>query len=237
MIAHGIDVVMQLEYRDIYSKISGSLWQYYGDETALNDNNATIDFPADNNKNISFKFKQKTTGKTNNNGIKDVKIMVSLKYLSNFCRMLEIPLINCEISLMLTWSKNCFLIASTVENQNPTFTRADTKLYLPVVTLSTFKGTINWKKYESKVAGFKRTINRNKHQSKVTQQTLNKNLDFLIDPSFQGVNKLFVLSFEDRRIRASYKQYFLPMVEIKDYNVVIDRRIFFDQPVKNNLRT
>ena len=86
-------------------------------------------------------------------------------------------------------------------------------------------------------SGFKRMINWNKYQSKVTKRTRNRNLNFLIDPSFQGVNRLSVLSFENRRVRQSYKQYFLPTAEIKDYNVVIVGRTFSDQPVKNNLRT
>ena len=63
--------------------------------------------------------------------------MVSLKYLSNSWRTLEMPLINCEISLQLKWSKNCILVAGTTANQNPYFQITDTKLYVPVVTLST----------------------------------------------------------------------------------------------------
>ena len=63
--------------------------------------------------------------------------MVPLKYLKIFRRTLELSLINCEINLVLTWSENCFVIDSPVENQVPTFTIADTKLYVPVVTLST----------------------------------------------------------------------------------------------------
>ena len=65
----------------------------------------------------------------------------------------------------------------------------------------------------------------------------NRYLDFLIDPSFQGVNRLFVLSFKDDDGRQSHKQYYLPTVEIKDYNVMIDGRNFFDQPIKSNLKT
>ena len=160
--------------------------------------------------------------------------MVPLKYLINIWRLLKMPLIHCEINLMLTWSKNCFLIACTLENENSKFTIADTKLYVSRVTLSTQDNVKLLKQLESV---FKRTINCNKYQSKVTQQTLNRNLDFLIDPSVEGVNRTFVLSFEDRRLRESYKQYFLPTVEIKDYNVLIERRNFFDQPVKNNSRT
>ena len=60
---------------------------------------------------------------------------------------------------------------------------------------------------------------------------------YLIDSSFQGVNRLFVLSFENEAQRTSYKRYYLPTVEIKDYNVMIDGQNFFDHPLKNNLRT
>ena len=69
------------------------------------------------------------------------------------------------------------------------------------------------------------------------QQTLKRNSDFLTDPSFQGVNRVFVLSFQDRNILQSCKKYFLPTVEIKGYNVMINGRYFFDQPIKNDLRT
>ena len=127
-----------------------------------------------------------------------------------------------------------FLIAGTVENPDPKFTITDIKLHVPVVTFSTQNNTKLLRLLES---GFKRTINWNKYQSKVTQQTLNRNLDFLIDPSFWGVNRLFVLSLKDRRVWQSYKQVFVSTVEIKDYNVVIDWRNFFDQPVRNDLRT
>ena len=77
------------EYSDIYSKTSGCLQQYYRDEAALNKNNVFIHFSADDNNSILFKLKQKITGQTNKDGIKDVNIMVPLKYLSTFWRMLE----------------------------------------------------------------------------------------------------------------------------------------------------
>ena len=86
-------------------------------------------------------------------------------------------------------------------------------------------------------SGFKRTINWNKYQSKITGQTQNRYSDFLIDPSFQIVNMLFVLSFENKDFRESYKRYFSPNGEINDYNVLIDGRNFYDQQVKCNLRT
>ena len=82
--------------------------------------------------------------------------------------------------------------------------------------------------------GLKRTINWNKYQSEPTIQTRNRYLNHLIDPSLQGVNRLFVLSFENDAHRRSYKRYFLPTIE-KDSNVMIDGKDFFDQPVKIDL--
>ena len=83
-----------IEYSNAYQKTSGSLWECYRDEPALDSNNNIIDFPTNNNNSISFKFKQQITGKTGNDGTKDVSIMVPLKYLSNFWRTLETTLIN-----------------------------------------------------------------------------------------------------------------------------------------------
>ena len=86
----------------------------------------------------SIDFKAKITGQTDNNRrIDDVEIMVPLKYLSNFWRTLEMPLINCEVNLILTWSADCVLIYSDVANQILTFAITETNLYVPVVTLST----------------------------------------------------------------------------------------------------
>ena len=100
--AQDIDIVMPMynliEYSDNYSTTSGSLWQYYRDEPN--------DILADSE---SFKYKVKITGKTPAAGnTKDVEIIVRLKYLSNFWRTLEMPLINCEVNLILTWSKDCY---------------------------------------------------------------------------------------------------------------------------------
>ena len=88
----------------------------------------------------------------------------------------------------MKWSKNCFLVAGIAANQNPTFQINDTKLYVPVVTLSTVENIKLLKKLES---GFYKTINWNKYLPKTTNQARNRYLDFLIDPSFQGVNRPF----------------------------------------------
>ena len=155
--AQKIDLVMPIysiiEHSDAYWKTMGSLWQYYRDEPALGNNWNIIDFPDDNNNSASFKFKIKITGQKENGGTKDLEIMVLLKYLSNFWRTHEMPLINCKISLQLKWSRICVIVAGTPNNQNPAFQINDTKLYVPVVTLSTQKNIKLLKQLEF---GFKR---------------------------------------------------------------------------------
>ena len=139
----------------IYVKTTGSLWQYCKDIPARNANNNNIVIFAEDNITDSFKFKAKITGQTGDDGTKDVEIMVPLKYLSNFWRTLEIPLINCEVSLILTWTSRCVLIATAVQNQTATFEITDTKLYVPVVTLSTQENT---KLLQQLKSGFKRVL-------------------------------------------------------------------------------
>ena len=90
-----------IEYSNIYSKASGSLWQYWKDEPAFTNAGAIANFHAADNS-ASFKSKQKLTGKIANGGIKNVEIMVLLKYLSNFWRTLKVPLINREFNLILS---------------------------------------------------------------------------------------------------------------------------------------
>ena len=160
--------------------------------------------------------------------------MVPLKYLSNFLRTLEMPLINCEVELILTWSAGCVIIYTDVANQVPTFTITETNLYVPVVTLSTQD---NAKLLPQLKSGFKRTISWNKYLSKPELLAQNANLNHLIEPSFQGINRLFVLAFENDEQRTSNKRYYIPNVEIKDYNVMVDGKNFFDQPIKNNKTT
>ena len=138
--------------------------------------------------------------------------MVPLKYLSNFWRTIEMPLINCEINLILTWSANCVINYTNVANQNPTFEIAETKLYVSVVTLSTQENPIFLRQLKS---GFKVTVNWNKYLSKPELLTQKPNLNHLMKPSFQGVNRLFVLSFENDTQRINIKRYYLPNVEIE----------------------
>ena len=145
--------------------------------------------------------------------------MVPLDYLSNFWRTLEMPVINCEINLILMWSSTRVIVSTNNANQNATFTITDTKLYVPVVTLSTQE---NSKLLEQLKSGFKRVINWKKYLSKPELLLQNANLNHLVEPSFQGVNRLFVLAFENVNHRISTRHYNLPTVEIKDYNILQD---------------
>ena len=204
-----------IEYSDNYAKTSvcGSLWQY---------------FRADSE---SFKSKIKITRKTPAAGNeKDVEIIIPLKYLRNFWRTLEMHLINCEVNLILKWSSTCDITNSTGAGA---FEITDTKLYVLLVTLSTQD---NSKLLQQLKSGFKRVINWNKYLSKPELLEQNPNLNHLVESSFQGVNKLMVLAFENDTQRTSHFGYYLTNVEIKNYNVMINGENFFDQPIKKKIK-
>ena len=114
------------------------------------------------------------------------------------------PLINCEIELILDWSTNGGIINTNNANQIPTFTITETDLYVPVVTLSTQD---NSKLLPQLKNGFKRTITWNKYLIKPEFLAKNANLNHLIEPSFQGINRLFILAFENDNQRTSNKRY------------------------------
>ena len=224
--AEYIDIVMPMynliEYSDNYSKTSGSLWQYCKEIPAINNDGDIVDFNGANATD-SFNFKTKITGQTNDDGIINVEIMVPLKYLSNFWRTLEIPLINCEVELILMWSAGCVIIYTNVANQNPTFTITETNLCVPVVTLS---NQDNAKLLLKLKLGFKRTISWNKQLPKPELLARDANLNLLIEPSFQEINRIFVLAFENDAQRTSIRRYYIPNVKTKDYKVMIDGKLF-----------
>ena len=191
----------------------------------------------------------------NNNNILEAEIVVPLKYLSNFWRPLVLPLINCEIGLDLKWTKYCILseISRTFRvvdpNANPvmyelvtattsaTFQINNDKLYVPVVTLSI---TDNIKFLKNMKQRFKRTRSWNKHRSEITTPTKNNYLDYLIDPTFRNINRLFAILFKNAGndpIRNYFYDYYMSLVEIRSFNVIIDNKPFFDQPVKNKPET
>ena len=132
------------------------------------------------------------------------------------------PIINCEVELILTWSKNVVITNSTGEGK---FAITETKLYVPVVTLSTQDKAKLLQRLKSV---FKRRIAWSKYESSIKTFAQNRYLNDLINPNFQGISRLFVLSFENENDRTSHSTYYLLKVEIKDYNVMIDDRNFFD---------
>ena len=232
--AEDLDVVMPiynlLEYSKNYRKTTGSLWNYYRDKpnSGIND---VINYSIVDSNSFDYKANFIEDSVTQNNVRKnDLKIVVSLKYVSNFCRSLNIPLINCEVELILTWFKNCVLInkAKSEDNygvdlvdrnidnpENVILEITDTKLYVPVVTLSKENDV---KLLEKLKSGFKRTIKWNKHRSQMSVQSNNNNLNYLIDPTFTNVNRLFVLSFQriagenntTKDYRDSFSHYYVP---------------------------
>ena len=140
--------------------------------------------------------------------------------------------INFQVSLTLTWSRNCVLTSKATRNAdtdvdsavneinnptNATFKITDCKLYVPVVILPVENDN---KLLEQLKTRFKGTIKWNKYRPEMSNQTKN-NLNYLIDSTFTNVNRLFVLSFENETNRTSFSKYYVPKVEIKDFNVLI----------------
>ena len=247
--AEDLDIVMPmynlLEYSKNYEKTSGSLFNYYRNEPSeitLGTGNNAINISFRNSK--SFDYKTEITGSLDvgEDEEEDVETAIPLKYLSNFWRSSDIPLINCEITLILSWYKECVLVGRAFKGppaaaanriNSPTeakFEITDCKLYVPVVTLSAENDN---KLLEQLKSRFRRTIKWNKYISQMSNQNKNNNLNYLIDSTFSNVNRLFVLSFENKDDRTSYYKYYVPSVEIKDYNVLIDGNAFFELPVKN----
>ena len=203
--AENLDIVMPMynliEYSDTYQDSSATLYQYKRDESA--EANAIDDLTADNSS--SFKYKIKLLGNVTEvdgdaGGVRrlNVKVVVPLKYLSNFFRSLEMPLINCKIKLNLTWKKECVLSTLDDDAANPennaVFVINDTKLYVPVVTLSK-EDKKDFLEHQNK--GFQRSIYWNEYKTKgLTENADANNFKYInLDPSFQGVNRLFVMAY------------------------------------------
>ena len=217
----------------------------------MNDNNNPLNVALDNS--VSFKYKASLLGKAtdaddNDRSLKNAKIVVPLKYLSNFFRSLEMPLINRKIHLQLNWNNNCVLYGADTQAGNDNandretiFKITNAKLYVPIVTLST-KDNVNLTKQLNK--GFKISVYWNEYKSKIETKTAdNDNVTrFSLDAFFQGVNRLFVLAFDNnnncdnKAERDSHREYFLPRVGITNYNVLIDPSNFYDQPINDQIK-
>ena len=234
--AENLDIVMPMynliEYSDNYQDSSAILYQYKRDE--LPEDDAVADLTADNSS--SFKYKINLLGNpvvANNVARRNVKVVVPLKYLSNFFRSLEMPLINCKIKLNLTWKKECALSTDAGE---AVFIINDTKLYVPVVTLSKED---NKDFIEQQNKGFQRSIYWNEYKTKEINEDADANVFKYInlDPSFQGVNRLFVMAYnrvDGQPNRDNRQKYYLPRISLNKYNVIIDGGNFYDKPIESD---
>ena len=198
-----------------------SLWNYYRDEinddgNENNDNGNNINY---NNiiTSKSFEYKTKFIGTTPNNyNILDTQVVVSVKFLINLLRSLDLPLINCKTELNLSIITEASKTYGAVPNTNQvryhvtsqkaraTFQISNTKLYVPVVTLLI---NDNIKFLQNIKQGFKRTISCKKYRSEITTQSKNNNLDYLIDPTFRSINVLLLRSFKNINTRETFLRY------------------------------
>ena len=202
-----------IEYSDNYQDSSATLYQYKRDEPPEDDEVAG-----------------------NAAGVRrlNVKVVVPLKYLSNFFRPLEMPLINCKIKLNLTWKKECVLSTGASE---AIFIINDTKLYVPVVTLSK-EGNEDFTEQRDK--GFQRSIYWNEYKTKEIIENADANVFKYIklDSSFQGVNRLFVMAYNranGQPTRNGQRKYYLPRIDLEKYYVIIDGRNFYDNPIESDI--
>ena len=148
------------------------------------------------------------------------------------------PLINCKIKLNLTWKKECVL---STDAGDAVCIINDTKLYVPVVTLSKED---NKDFIEQQNNGFQRSIYWNEYKTKEKNETVNDNdpativRDITLDPSFQGVNRLFAMTYNSENgqpTRNGQQKCYFPRIDLKEYNVIIDGRNFYDNPIENNI--
>ena len=239
--AENLDIVMPMynliEYSDNYQNSSATLYQYKRDEPPEDD--AVADLTADNSDSLKDKIKllgNVTEVAGDAAGVRklNVKVVAPLKYLSNFFRSLEMPLINRKIKLNLTWKKECVL--STGDGE-AVFIINDTRLYVPVVTLSKED---NKDFIEQQNKGFQRSIYWNEYKTKEINEDADANVFKYIklDPSFQGVNILFVMVYNianGQPNRNGRKKYYLPRIDLEKYNVIIDGRNFYDNPIESDI--
>ena len=235
--AENLDIIMPMynliEYLDNYQDSSATLYQYKRDEPSEDD--AVAELTADNSS--SFKYKINLLGNlvvANNIAKRNVKDVVQLKYLSNFFRSLEMPLINCKIKLNLTWKKECALSTDAGE---AVFVINDTKLYVPVVTLSKED---NKDFIEQQNKGFQKSIYWNKYKTKEINGDADANVFKYInlDPSFQGVNRLFVMAYNranGQPTRDNRRKYYLPRIDLNNYNVIIDGRNLYHNLIESDI--
>ena len=239
--AENLDIVMPMynliEYSDNYQDSSATLYQYKRDEPPEDD--VVADLTANNSDSLKYKIKllgNVTEVAGDAAGVRrlNVNVVVPLKYLSNFFRSLEMPLINCKIKLNLTWKKECVLSTGADE---AVFIINNTKLYVPVVFLSKEN---NKDFIEQQIKGFQRSIYWNEYKTKEINEDADASVFKYInlDPSFQGVNRSFVMAYNranGQPTRNGQRKYYLPRISLNKYNFIIDGRNFYDNPIESDI--
>ena len=255
-----------LYYSKHFRKTTGSFWNYYPDMLKSGHDNIAnlrqrIIYPIKDSESFNYKTKlidnvpgvaDPANGDDIKRELEDIKIVVPLKNISNF--MFDFLLINSEIELILKWTEDCVLTEkatrefNAVENGPPAldevaainrtkdlkFSVTDCKLYVPVVTLQTeYQNQL----YKGLKTGISIDFTWIKYRSQMINQTTTNTLNFLIDLTFNNVNRLFLLAFSNEEDRRSFSKYYTPTVEIKDYNVIIDGEPFYEIPIKNKEET
>ena len=223
--AENLDITMPMynliEYSDNYPDSSATLYEPQEDD-------AVADLTADNSSLLGNPVVANNIARIN------IKVVVPLKYLSNFFRSLEMPLINCKINLNLTWKKECVL---STDDGNAVFIINDTKMYVPVVTLS---NEDNKDFIEQQNKGFQRSIYWSEYKTKEINEDSDANVFKYInlDPSFPGVNRLFVMAYNRANwqpTRNGQQKYYLPIIDLEKYNVISDGRNFYDNPIESDI--
>ena len=250
-----------------FRKTTGSFWNYYLDipSSGYNDDNnkrTRIFYPNKNSE--GFNYKNKIIGSLGDNlpvvnnlvkaEINDVKIVVPFKNLGNFMFNLDFLMINANMKLILTWTEDCVLTEKATREEKAReyrppmlnvldamnrpedlkFRITNCKMYVPVVTLQA--------EYQNHFCkhlklGISIDITWNKYRSQVINQTATNYLSFFVDPTFNNVNRLFILAFPNEEDRNSFSKYYTPTVEIKDYNIILDGEPFYEIPIKNKEET
>ena len=256
--ADNLDLSMNLyhmlEYSGNYADTTGSLYQHKRPEPRANNDNVDNLGTALSSLKYQSGLVQKQLTTPNSENVlantdpnfanaqriwKNIKIVVPLKYISNFFRNLELPLINTKLYMELNWTK---FSVSCNQDHNSIFQVTKCELYIPIVTLNTEN---NNKLSELLIKGFERTVIWNEYKSKIERVTIPQNDNMFkrttLDVSFQGVSKLFTAAYETGDIQRntnhqhSRRRYYLPRAEITDYNVLIDGRNFYDQSVNSSI--
>ena len=252
-----------LYYSKNFRKTTGSFWNYYpdipGSEHVVNNERTRIFYPISSGYSKIFNDKTKLVGTLpdGEDELENIKIVVSLKNLSNFMFNLNFLMINAEIELILKWTKDCVLTEKATREAKPLipaqgdnaevpavpainlpsdlkFSVTDCKIYVPVVTLQTkYQNQL----YKELKTGISIDFKWSKYRSQMINQIATNNLNFLIGPTFNNVNRLFVLAFPNEEDRRSFSKYYTPTVEIKDYNVILDGEPFYEIPIKNKEET